>query len=147
MTDLPSYDELPEIDGVRVAWGLFGEGDRLGCLNLMTPEKAVEAARLVHAGAVFPLDAALDEFDPPLFTRPRIAHEVAGWPGGNSFDDRITMFNTQSSSQWDGFMHMRDPGLGFYNDLQQDELGIDAWAARGIVTRGCLLYTSPSPRD
>lgn len=136
--DLPSYEQLPEIDGVRVSWGLFGEGDRLGCLNLITAEKAVRGAGLVHSGAVFSLDAALDEFDPPLFTRPAFSHEVAGWPGGNAFDDRISMFNTQSSSQWDGFMHMRDPGLGFYNDLDQAALGIDAWAAKGIVTRGVL---------
>lgn len=136
--DLPSYAELPEIDGVRVAWGLWGEDDRLGCLNLLTPEKAVRAAGLVHTGAVFPLDAALDEFDPPLFTRPALEHEAVGWPSGTSFDDRITMFNTQSSSQWDGFMHMADPGLGFYNAHPAEALGIEAWSARGIVTRGVL---------
>lgn len=136
--DLPSYDDLPEVDGARVSWGLFGDDDVLGCLNLLTQERAVRAAGLVRRGAVFPLDAALDDIDPPMFTRGRLEHRVVGWPGGNAFDDHITFFNTQSSTQWDGFRHVRDPKLGFYNRQAPEALRIDDWAAKGLVGRGIL---------
>lgn len=136
--ELPSYDDLPEVDGVKVSWGLWGDADVLGCLNLLTPERAVRGAGLVRRGAVFPLDAALDEIDPPLFTRPALHHEIYTFPGGNAFDDHITMWDTQSSSQWDGLRHIRDPQLGFYNRQEPDRLPIDNWARKGIVGRGVL---------
>ena len=51
MTELPSYAELPPAPrGGRSAWGLFGEGDNLGLVNLMTPERVAAAARLVRRG-------------------------------------------------------------------------------------------------
>ena len=59
-TPLPDHADLPVVEGAPPgsSWGLWGEGDRLGCLNLLTPERVVEAARLVQTGAVFPLDVA-----------------------------------------------------------------------------------------
>ena len=55
--NLPSYADLPVKPGVPAgsAWGLFGDDDQLGCLNLLTPERVIAAARLVRKGAVFPL--------------------------------------------------------------------------------------------
>lgn len=135
---LPEYDQLPEVEGVKVAWGLWGEDDVLGALNLLTPERAVRGAGLVRRGAVFPLDAPLDVVDPPMFTRDALVHEVSAFPSGNSFDDHITFLNTQASSQWDGFQHMRDPERGFYNRHDRGALGIDAWSRKGIVGRGVL---------
>lgn len=136
--ELPSYAELPEVDGVKVSWGLWGDDDRLGCLNLLTPERAVRGAGLVIRGAVFPLDAAVDEIDPPMFGRPELKHEIYTFPGGNAFDDHLAMWDTQASTQWDGFRHMRDPKVGFYNRQAGEDLGIDHWAERGIVGRGLL---------
>lgn len=136
--ELPSYDELPEVDGARTSWGLWGPDDNLGCLNLLTPERVQRAAALVRRGAVFPLDAALDEIDPPLFTRGALAHAVSTWPSGHAFDDHVTFLNTQASSQWDGFRHMADPERGFYNDLDPSALGIEAWARSGIAARAVV---------
>lgn len=136
--DLPDYRDLPDDDGVKVAWGLWGDDDVLGCLNLLTPERAARGAGLVRRGAVFPLDAPLDAIDPPMFTRGALDHRVHGFPGGNAFDDHIGFMNTQASSQWDGFQHMRDPERGFYNDHDREALGIDVWARKGIVGRGVL---------
>ena len=68
---LPGYPELPVKAGAPEgsAWGLFGDDDQLGCLNLLTPERVVAAAELVRKGAVFPLNLRIDEPNPPLFGR------------------------------------------------------------------------------
>lgn len=60
MTELPSYAELPPAPhGGRSAWGMFGAGDNLGLVNLMTPQRVAGAARLVRRGQVFCLDLPL----------------------------------------------------------------------------------------
>lgn len=44
MTKLPTFDQLP-IDAkypAHSAWGLWGEDDNLGTLNLLTPERVAE---------------------------------------------------------------------------------------------------------
>ena len=48
LNNLPSYDRLPVKEGAPKgsAWGLFGDEDQLGCLNLITPEKTAEAVDL-----------------------------------------------------------------------------------------------------
>ncbi len=135
---LPDYRDLQEVDGVKVAWGVWGDDDVLGALTLLTAERAVRGAGLVRRGSVFPLDAPLDAIDPPMFSRHALDHRVHGFPGGNAFDDHIRFMNTQASSQWDGFQHMGDPERGFYNGHDREALGIDAWARKGIVGRGVV---------
>ena len=63
---LPSYDELPVRPDAPPgsSWGVWGDGDVLGCLNLLTPERVVQAASLVTTGKVFALN--LDATLPPL---------------------------------------------------------------------------------
>ena len=64
-TELPSYDELPLApQGGRSAWGMFGPDDQVGLVNLMTRERVLAASRLVRKGAVFPLNAPVDAFEP-----------------------------------------------------------------------------------
>src|SRR2546428_7880310 len=77
-TTLPSYDQLPVKDGAPEgsAWGLFGDNDQLGCLNLLTPERVLAAARLVRKGAVFSLNLRIDEPNPPLFGRAAPKHTL-----------------------------------------------------------------------
>src|SRR5690242_18624721 len=59
---LPSYADLPIRPGLpaRSAWGVFGDDDQLGTLNLLTPDRVAEAARLVRTGRVFPLSQDMD---------------------------------------------------------------------------------------
>ncbi|MEJ7584917.1 MAG: cyclase family protein [Acidimicrobiales bacterium] len=139
---LPSYGALPVHDGApaRSAWGLWGQDDRLGCLNLLTADRAAAAARLVQRGAVFALDAELDVIDPPLFGRQPSVHTVTNEddPRSTSHDDVLDAWNTQASSQWDGFRHIPHPIHRFFNGLAGTDHGIDHWAARGIVGRGVL---------
>src|ERR1700737_565405 len=126
MTRLPSYDELPLRAGAPPgsSWGLWGDDDTLGCLNLLLdPSRVTRAAELIRRGKVFPLDWDLSLPDPPLFKRPALQHVVTGEPG-HGHDDMLNQFNTQSSSQWDGFRHI-GTGIGdtHYHGLASDRHG------------------------
>jgi hypothetical protein len=131
---LPSYDELP--DGS--AWGVWGEDDRFGSLNLLTAERIIDAARLVQTGEVFALNWSMGLPDPPLFGRQPMRHEVTGSATSTSHDDVLHGWNTQSSSQWDGFRHIRHHVHGHFGGVADEDHGIHHWAERGIVGRGVL---------
>jgi len=52
---LPDYDDLPigEAVGVRCSWGLFdkdGKKDRVGTINLLTPEVVTAASSEIKSG-------------------------------------------------------------------------------------------------
>jgi len=139
-SNLPRYDELPVAPGVPAgsSWGLWGQHDVFGCLNLLTPERVVDAARLIQRGAVFPLNWDMRMPDPPLFSRARFEHEVTGRPPSVGHDDVLHGWNTQSSSQWDGFRHVRHPVHGHYGGVPDEEHGMHHWASRGLVGRAVL---------
>ena len=133
MTDLPSYAELP--DGA--SWAVWPGNEVLGTLNLLTPERAVRAAAQVLSGATFALNWNMELPDPPLFGRGAFEHEVVAAP--QSKDDVLHHWNTQSSTQWDGFRHVFHPTRGNYGGVADEEHGIHHWARRGIVGRGVLV--------
>ena len=147
MTELPSYDELPPApDGGRSGWGVFGPGDNVGLFNLLTPERLVAAARLVRTGAIFPLNAPLDAFSPPILSsrgipRHRIVHE----PGAIAFDDVYDNFYPQGSSQWDSLGHIGYAPNTFYNGATEDDVAsgrrntMEHWARRGLAGRAVVL--------
>jgi kynurenine formamidase len=107
-----------------------------GTLNLATPERARRGAALARRGAVFPLNLELELPSPPLYRRSALRHEVNG--SSLVLDDELHDLNTQSSTQWDGFRHVRHQQFGNYNGLDSEAHGIHHWARRGIVTRGVL---------
>ena len=145
---LPSYQELPRRGGLPAAWGVWGgdgDADFFGCLNMLTPERVVAAAGLVRKGAVFALNWSMGLPDPPLFGRQPFTHEVTGHDASTSHDDVLHNWNTQSSSQWDGFRHIRnhaaradEPGSGHFAGVEDADHGIDHWARRGLVGRAVL---------
>jgi len=147
VTDLPNYDDLPAApDGGRSGWGLFGSQDNVGLFNLLTPERVVAAARLVRKGAVFPLDAPIDAFNPPLAaSRGMPRHHLVHEPGGVVFDDLYDNFFPQGSSQWDSLGHVGHAPDRFYNGATEDDVAsgrrntIEHWARRGVVGRAVLL--------
>ena len=47
-------------------------------------------------------------------------------------------WNTQSSSQWDGFRHIKNVPNGFYDGVADEDHGVDHWARRGIAGRAVL---------
>jgi hypothetical protein len=136
---VPSYDELPVREGAppHSSWGLWGDEDRLGCLNLLTAEKVREGLAAVRHQRVFSLDLPLGLPDPPLFNRARHEHRVTDISVGH--DEILSNWNPQSGSQWDGFRHVRHPRHGFYAGLPDERHGVHHWAKHGIATRGVLV--------
>jgi kynurenine formamidase len=146
---LPSYDELPVRAGAPqgAAWGLFGDADEVGTINLLTPQRVREAAGAVKSGKVFALNLPINIPDPPLFTRGAYKHTIKNFPNTDFvLDDYLDNFYPQASSQWDALCHVKHPTLGAYNGIPDHEmtghggtkLGIDNLARRGIVGRGVL---------
>ena len=146
----PRYDELP-IDSSRPphsSWGLFGDGDQLGTVNLLTPERILQAASLVRKGAVFPLNWEIDKPSPPLFDRQPLRHTIVML--GEGTDDRYDDFYPQGSTQWDALSHIGHPQFGFYNGCTRAEItgragsrnGIDNLARHGVVGRFVLADIS-----
>ena len=121
------------------SWGVWGENDRFGCLNLLTPERTAEAARLVRRGAVFAMNWDMALPDPPLFGRAAFEHQVQWLPNEVGHDDELSGWNTQSSSQWDGFRHIKSANHGFYGGVEDADHGINHWAERGLAGRAVLL--------
>jgi len=144
---LPRHHELPIRPGAPAgaAWGVFGDDDQLGTINLMTPEVVVEAAGAIRSGRVFALNLPINIPDPPLFTRGKHNHVIKQY-ASYILDDYLDNFYPQASSQWDALCHVKHPKFGAYNGIPDAEvtgyggvkLGIDNLARRGIAGRGIL---------
>jgi kynurenine formamidase len=147
--EIPSYDELPVRAGAPAgaAWGVFGDDDAVGTINLLTPARVVDAASSIRSGKVFALNLPINIPDPPLFTRGKHSHTVKIFPNLDFvLDDYLDNFYPQASSQWDALAHVKHPVHGAYNGIPDREitgrggmrLGIDNLARRGIAGRGVL---------
>ncbi|MHB8380856.1 MAG: cyclase family protein [Candidatus Binataceae bacterium] len=147
---IPGYDELPVRAGAPEgsAWGVFGDRDEVGTINLLTPGRVRAAAESIKTGKVFALNLPIDIPSPPLFTRQAHRHTVKQFPAPTDFvlDDYLDNFYPQASSQWDALAHVKHPVYGAYNGIPDNEmtgrggmrLGIDNLARRGIAGRGVL---------
>ena len=146
---LPRYSELPVRKGAPkgAAWGVFGDDDEVGTINLMTPERVVAAVSSIRSGRVFALNLPINIPDPPIFTRGKHKHTVKIFPGADFvLDDYLDNFYPQASSQWDALAHVKHPVHGAYNGIPDNQitgrggmrLGIDNLARRGIAGRGVL---------
>ncbi|OCL06300.1 hypothetical protein AOQ84DRAFT_411421 [Glonium stellatum] len=132
------------------AWGLYGTSDSLGALNLLTPATVAAAATEIKTGERVSLDWPLNKPSYPSFDRNPFESKIVNRSKGEqkrSVNDDVLHFNTQCSSQWDGFRHYGyQKAKKYYNGHTQKELenpgviGIDAWVEKGgIVGRGILL--------
>ena len=146
LIELPSYDELPELEGVGVrhAWDVWGRDDELGSINLVTPARVARAATSVRTGELVSLDLPLDLPNPPLFGRQAYPHGVFAL-NRNEMDARLDAFHPQASTQWDALSHVRCREHGYWGGRTQNPtegpmgLGIDRWADHGIAGRGVLI--------
>lgn len=106
-TQTPSFDSLT-LDPKGPpgnAWGLFGPNNDLGMLNLLTPETVRQAAtEEIRDGVRFSLDLPLDRLKYPSFGRNPFQHQLVN-KAPRIVNDDILTFNTQTSTQWDGFRH------------------------------------------
>ncbi|KAE8765897.1 cyclase family protein [Georgenia thermotolerans] len=140
---LPAYRDLPALGAldIRHSWGLLPPEE--GTLSFAGPAEVAAAAGLVTTGETIPLNLPVDAFDPPLFGRKQLDHQVLQ-TGRNECEDVLSTFNPQASSQLDGLAHVRAREFGYYGgetDLAaaRSRLGMHHWARRGISGRGVLL--------
>lgn len=146
---LPTYAQLPIASRypANAAWGVFGNADNLGTINLLTPERVRGAAQLARRGAVFALNWDLELPDPPVLGRGRLRHEIlnVGW----ATDDHYDNFYPQGSSQWDALCHIDHPEFGLYNHRDIKDVpgqpgnpnGMENLARRGLAGRFVLIDT------
>ena len=133
-------------------WGRWGDDDRIGTLNLVTPERVAAGAALARTGRVFDLGLTLGSNGPQVGSggrgNPVHLMSVTGdnrLPDGGGYTDDVVFMPLQCATQWDGLAHV------FYDDLCYNgvpassvtgrgsaELSIDQ-LARGIVGRAVLL--------
>ncbi|KQY56151.1 hypothetical protein ASD11_16955 [Aeromicrobium sp. Root495] len=143
--DLPSYEELPVVDGtdLRHAWDVFDPASGLGTLHHLTPGRRLDALASAREGRTIGLGLPLGEPLVPPFGRVGLRHEV--YPAnGFSWGDRLDGLDLQASTQWDGLLHVQHREAGFYGGhpgppADAPHLGIDAWGRSGIVGRGVLV--------
>jgi kynurenine formamidase len=146
---LPSFAELQERrDGhpAGTAWGVFGDDDQVGTVNLLGAAAVLAGIREVVKGEVHSLNWRIDRPAKNAYRRaPKRVHLGADNPVGR--DDYIDRFFLQYSSQWDGLRHIVGGDGLFYNNTAaavvdaegSGALGIQLWAERGIAGRGVLL--------
>ncbi len=145
---LPSYDDLIARKDAPSgsSWDVFGAGDDVGTVNLLTPDRVRRSAELVLTGKSFSLDYAINAFSPPTApVRKNALHTIYGRQEYVR-DDYIDSLYPQAGSQMDGLRHVADPSVRFYGGAKPEDiqvgtkrLGVQRWAERGIVGRGVLL--------
>lgn len=149
LPDPPSYADLPRVgrSGQACAWGVFGESDRIGRLNLADPDDLRSVARELIGGTPIALNWRVDRPSPGILNRTPARHHVVRVTDG--WDDYLDGFFPQGASQWDALCHCRHPELGYYNGFGdtadsddgrsvRDALGIHVLAERGIGARFVL---------
>lgn len=104
---LPSFDDLTlDPSGPKGnSWGLFGKDNQIGMLNLLTSELVRKSAsEEIRDGVRFALDWKLDALHKPAFGRQLFEKKIVN-KAPRLVNDDVLVFNTQSSTQWDGFRH------------------------------------------
>jgi len=120
----PAFSSLPiDKDGpLGNAWGLWGPDNQLGMLNLLTADNVTSAAKEIKTGVRFSLDWPLNKPSYPSFGRSPCEHKLVN-RGGRASNDDVLHFNTQCSSQWDGFRHYGfQKSKQYYNGVTQRDL-------------------------
>lgn len=130
-------------------WGRWGPNDEMGTLNLITPEKRVQAARLVTEGISVSLSHDYIKERAEDATSPW-GHDILGSPSSAFLSDRYTIaYHGYAHSHMDALCHNSSGGL-MYNGIARTtvdsvangdgcvRLGITN-AKQGVVTRGVLI--------
>jgi kynurenine formamidase len=147
--EAPSADEVAGYIRERNNWGRWGADDEVGAINLITPQKRIEAARLVRSGRAVSLSR-----DVPTRPGPGNPNPAQHWirtasgpdGGGGAVDYYGMIFHGYVMTHVDALCHVWDGG-GMWNgrDPQKEVTSngarfgaIQHWRD-GIATRGVLL--------
>lgn len=157
MSKLPEPEEVFGYLEKLSNWGRWGDQDRLGTLNLITPELRVEAARLVRDGDVVSLAHDMDPDRPEPWNRPDatlqrfmqfdgVEHVFGPGLRWGAVEEYVGMTVHGACTHIDGLAHYSWEGNN-YNGFRVDDtrsltgaksLSVHH-AAAGVVTRGVLL--------
>ncbi|TXK19246.1 cyclase family protein [Homoserinibacter sp. GY 40078] len=147
---IPRFGELRFHPGSeeRSAWGVFGDDDELGTLNLLSPAARRRGLDAVVDGTTYSLNWDMTLPDPTFFERKPLKHVVIDLGDVHAgTDDRYESYYSQSSTQWDALSHVGTPDGEFYNGRTERDvhdparlmLSIANAAASGIAGRYVLL--------
>ena len=156
LANTPAPWTVPGKWGPRGNWGRWGEQDKRGMLNFITPELIVQAAGLVKQGKVYPLGEEMHNDLPRAITPSRagvqIIQENDGYdrvtqPG--QFDPKrqqgaasFTIMHNHVGTHLDTFAHIYRENALFNNMPPPKPLGTvhgDAASVKFMVGRGVLL--------
>jgi kynurenine formamidase len=129
----------------------WGAGDERGSGNLMKPEQALKAAKLIRTGEVIELGQVLDPANMPFFPGRQLSiltKRTNVLPQSNrriSNEEMVIGELGQIGTQFDGFSHQGIDN-GFYNCFKQDQIATrNGYTKLGIenvgafMTRGVLI--------
>ncbi|KAK2041936.1 hypothetical protein LZ31DRAFT_624814 [Colletotrichum somersetense] len=146
----PSFEELP-LDKTGPhgnAWGLWGPDDQLGTLNLLTDDVVARAAKEnIINGRRVSLNWSMTGASNPKFARKLLElNTINKAPLKHAHDDEWS-FNSQCSSQWDGFRHYayQDEALYYMGrtakDFSESHIpnGIQHVSQKGIAGRAIFI--------
>lgn len=136
-------------------WGRWGDDDRRGTLNLLTPAKVVAAAREARSGCVVPLGRPIgfapradphEAAIPPLHFMQAAgegagagrAHSAYDWAGLPLHGHYLTHLDAHAHMFWDRHTYNDIPAEAVVADRGALRGGIEG-AGDGIVSRGVLL--------
>jgi kynurenine formamidase len=157
MSDTPSADEVIGYFDSLSNWGRWGADDRLGTLNLITPDVRRKAASLIQTGAVISLSADIDPEDPdPLGTGLATVQRFMGigevehryGKGFSRFDavtEHVGISAHGSNTHLDGLAHYSWDGKHYNGFDIADDTSLGGaklsvhHASEGIISRGVLL--------
>ncbi len=153
-----SMDDVKALAEKYKNWGKWGADDQLGTLNYITPQKLIDASRLVKQGKVISLAIPFDDKGPQTgsFGRFNPIHFMLQDGGDVSIgaqdhlpniqytDDAVTM-PLQCATQWDALAHILYQGK-MYNGYEASEINSTGAKKNGmenakdkVATRGVLL--------
>lgn len=132
----------------RRNWGRWGNDDELGALNLITPDKRVQAASLVRQGRSVSMSRPFPKEPSAINQHPAMHYmnRTVRGPGGHATDFYGVAYHGMNSTHIDSLCHVWDEN-GMWNGRKADDVitfqgatfgQIDNWRD-GIVTRGVLL--------
>jgi len=148
--------DFKEIGRSLSNWGRWGENDRVGTLNHLTPERVKAASASIRSGRMLSLSLPLGAGGPqtgtigrinPVHTMSMTPADFANHPKGMVFSDDYIFMPLQAATQWDGLAHVGYDGM-MYNGVPAhtvaprsgaSELSIEHVAQNGIAGRGVLL--------
>ena len=150
----PTREEVMSYLRDRRNWGRWGDRGSAGAINLITPEKRIEAAGLVRNGRAVSLSRPFPV--EPKVENPRPAQHFMSVldrpPGGGAAMDYYGVFyHGTATTHIDALCHVWDEG-GMWDGKSPDEVlgftgatygAVDAWSD-GILTRGVLLDVTRS---